>query len=163
MKGSDKYLIGIVVGIALLVIVAFVVVLARPEPEYRDDDSPDAVVHNYLLALRKDDYQRAYEYLSPTLDGYPENLDTFIEDAEADYNFRQDRDVALKVDPAVIIANSATVSVLETQSFDGGPMDSGQRDRNFDMKLREHEGAWKLVIGESYWNSCWYEPRNNCR
>jgi hypothetical protein len=162
MKGSDKYLIGIVVGIALLVIVAFVVVLARPEPEYRDDDSPDAVVHNYLLALRKDDYQRAYEYLSPTLDGYPENLDTFIEDAEAGYNFRQDRDVALKVESAKITANTATVRVLETRAYDGGPLDSGQRDREIDMKLRQHDGSWKLVEGDSYWYSCWDEPNEYC-
>ena len=156
MTGSDKYLIGIVAGIALLVIVALAVVLSRPEP--------DAVVHNYLLALRTDDFQRAYESLSPTLAGYPDNLDTFIEDVEdRGYYFRLDSDVALNVESAKISADTATVEVLETRAFDGGPMDNGQRYREFDMKLRQHNGSWKLVDGDSYWYSCWDDPEAYCR
>jgi hypothetical protein len=163
MKGSDKYLIGIVAGIALLVIVALAVVLSRPEPEYRDDDSPDAVVHNYLLALRTDDFQRAYECLSPTLAGYPDNLEIFIENVEdRSYKFRLDNEVALNVESAKIRADTATVEVLETRAFDGGPMDSGQVNRGFDMKLRQDNGAWKLVDGDSYWYSCWDDPKEYC-
>jgi hypothetical protein len=74
MKSTDKFLIGIVVGIVLLVVAAFVITLARPEPTYQVEGTPESVAHNYLLALQKEDYQRAYGYLSPTLKGYPVRL-----------------------------------------------------------------------------------------
>lgn len=64
MKGSDKTLALIVGGVVLLLIIAFGLVLLRPAPEYRDDVDPDGAAHNYLLALQRADYERAYSYIS---------------------------------------------------------------------------------------------------
>ena len=162
MKGTDKYLIGIVAGMVLLVVVAIVVVLLRPKPEYRSDDSPEAVVHNYLLALRTGDYERAYECLSPKLISYPKDLETFVEDIEDnEWNFRQNRDVALNVQSAKIRGATATVEVLETVAYIDGLFDSGQYDRKFDMKLRQEDGSWKLFDGDSFWTSCWTKVNSN--
>ncbi|HOF89582.1 MAG TPA: hypothetical protein PLZ36_15990, partial [Armatimonadota bacterium] len=69
MHTSDKWLIGIVIGAALLVCAAVAVTVLRPKPAYRADDTPAGVTHNYLLALKQRDYARAYGYLSPTLSG----------------------------------------------------------------------------------------------
>jgi hypothetical protein len=41
MKSNDRFLIGIVVGVLLLVIISFVVVLRQPLPTYRPDDTPE--------------------------------------------------------------------------------------------------------------------------
>ena len=54
MKTTDKILIGIVAGIILLIIVALVVTLSRPEPTYQPEDTPEGIAHNYLLALQKE-------------------------------------------------------------------------------------------------------------
>ena len=156
MKSTDKFLIGIVAGIGLLVVVAFLVVLTRPEPEYQDGDSPEAIVHNYLLALRQGDYERALEYLSPNLKGYPEDAQAFADDVDDSYSFRlDDRDVTIETQSATIRGNTATVEVLETSFSGGGLFSSGNYDRRFDMKLRQENGAWKLVDGDQYWTSCW--------
>lgn len=156
MKGPDKYLIGIVVGIALLVAVSFIVVLLRPQPEYRTDDSPESIAHNYLLALRKGDYERAYEYLSTNLISYPADLQTFVEDVEdRSWLFRTDQDVSLNVQSARIIGDVATVKVLETRFSNNGLFDSGQYEGQFDMKVRLEGDTWKLFDGDYYWNSGW--------
>jgi tetrahydromethanopterin S-methyltransferase subunit F len=156
MKGTDKFLIGLVIGIVLLVVVAFSVVLLRSKPEYRSDDSPEAVVHNYLLALRQGDYERAYECLSSNLESYPEDIEAFVEDInDRKRVFSQNRDVALNVQPAKIVGNTAIVEVLETTFYSGGPLESGQDERRFDMKLRQEDGKWKLFDGDRYWNFSW--------
>ena len=156
MKGTDKFLVGIVVGIVLLVVVAFSVVLLQPKPEYRSADSPDAVVHNYLLALRRLEYERAYEYLSPDLKSYPQDIDAFIEDVkDQPWNFAQDRDVALNVQSTKIVGDTATVEVLETNFNSVGLLDGGQYERHFDMKLRQEGGKWKIYDGVRYWYFRW--------
>ena len=156
MKGLDRYLIGIVVGIVLLVVASFIVVLLRPQPEYRSTDSPESTVHNYLLALRNDDYERAYAYLSTNLISYPADLQTFVEDVEnQSWLFRTNQDVSLNVQSARIIGDVATVEVLETRFSNNRLFDSGHYESHFDMKVRLEGDTWKLFDGDSYWNTCW--------
>lgn len=64
MKNTDKMLIAIVIGIVLLVVIALAITLTRPEPTYQAEDNPEGITHNYLLALQKKDYERAYVLLS---------------------------------------------------------------------------------------------------
>jgi hypothetical protein len=78
MKNTDKFLLAIVVGVVLLIVVAFAVVFTRPKPAYQSDDTPAGVVHNYLFALQEGNYERAYSYLSPSLDGYHLSLAAFL-------------------------------------------------------------------------------------
>jgi len=77
MKNTDKFLVGIVVGVVVLVATAFAVALLRPKPTYQLEDTPKGVAHNYLLALQQEDYKRAYGYLSPTIEGYPTSAEAF--------------------------------------------------------------------------------------
>ena len=58
MKNTDKFLIGIVVSIILLVVIVFAVVLTRPEPAYQTDDTASGVAHNYLLAIQREEFER---------------------------------------------------------------------------------------------------------
>jgi hypothetical protein len=156
MKSTDKFLIGIAAAIILLVVVAFLVVLTRPEPEYQSADSPEAIVHNYLLALLQADYERAHGYLSLSLKGYPENAQAFADDVDDSYSLRSDdRDVTIDTQSATIRGNMATVEVLETSFSSGDLFSSGNYSLRFDMKLRQENGEWKLVDGDRYWTSCW--------
>ena len=81
-KSSNRLLIAIVIGAVVLVGIAIGVTLLQPEPDYLTDDTPEGVAHNYLLALDKGEYQQAYSYLSPTLPGYPIDLESFTENVE---------------------------------------------------------------------------------
>jgi hypothetical protein len=156
MKGVDKYLIGIVVGIVLLVAVTVIIVLTRPKAEYRPDDSPEAIVHNYLLAIKETDYERAYEYISSEIRYYPEDLESFIEIVEDEpWSFGRRADSIVEVQSSRVSGDKTTVKVLETVYSSGGLFDSGQYDRNFDMKLHQDNGEWKLIDGDRYWYNCW--------
>jgi hypothetical protein len=163
MKGSDKFLIGIVAGILLLIVISLVVVLTRPEPEYRNGGSPEVTVHNYLLALRLKEYERAYGYLSPRLTGYPKDAEAFADDIDNRYSSRFGHgDTTIDVQSADMRGNMATVEVLETSFSDGDLFSSGNYERRFDMELRHENGQWKLMGGDRYWTSCWEQaPSDN--
>ena len=156
MKSTDKFLIGIVVGIVLLVVAAFVVTLTRPEPTYQAEDTPEGVAHNYLLALQKQDYQRAYGYLSPTLKGYPVSAERFAGNVEdSSWLFRLDTDTTLAVESARVTGNRAAAQVRESRFDGGGLFDSSQSTTIFEIKLQLENGQWKIVDADYYFAWCW--------
>jgi hypothetical protein len=158
VRGVDKYLIGIIVGIVLLVAVTMIIVLTRPKAEYLTDESPEAIVHNYLLAIKEADHDRAYGYISSEIDDYPEDLEVFIEVVEDEsWSFGGSGDSVVQVLSSSIRGDKTIVKVLETSYSSGGLFDSSQYDRNFEMKLHMENGRWKLVDGDLYWYSCWGE------
>jgi len=162
MKSTDKFLIGIVIGIVLLVVAAFVVTLTRPEPTYQAEDTPKGVAHNYLLALQKEDHQRAYGYLSPTLKGYPASAERFAENVEdSSWRFRLDTDTTLAVESARVTGNRAVVEVRESRFRGGDLFDSGQSTTVFEMEL-QLEDEWKIADSDYYFAWCWKRD-DGCR
>jgi len=159
MKSTDKFLIGIVAGIILLVVVVFLVVLLRPEPEYLAEDTPEGVTHNYLLALQNGEYERALDNLSSSVKHAPKDVNEFVEDIDGcSYRFRDlDRDTSLIVVSADIRGERAEVQIKQTVFYSGDMFDSNLIERVFEMRLKKQNGAWKLVDGDRYWCYCWNE------
>ena len=164
MKGTDKFLIGIVGGIVLLVVVVFIVVLLRPEPEYLDEDTPEGVVHNYLLALQKGEYERALDNLSSSVKHAPKDVNEFVEDIDGcSWRFRGlDRDISLIVVSADIRGERAEVQIKQTVFYSGDVFGSDLYESEFEMTLKQQNDAWKLIDGESYWCSCWND-KSGCK
>ena len=158
MKTTDKVLIGIVVGIVLLIVVALVVTLTQPT--YQAENTPEGVTHNYLLALQKEEYERAYGYLSPTLEGYPASVEEFAEHIHDDSRrFRLDTDTTLSVGSARITGSNATVTVRESRFRGGDLFDSGQSTEVFNMELDLQDGEWKIVYSSYYFRRCWDQEK----
>lgn len=71
---QDRFLLGILVFIALLVVASLALFFARQETQtYGAEDTPEGVIRNYSLSLQNRDFQRAYGYLAgkedkPTFD-----------------------------------------------------------------------------------------------
>jgi Tfp pilus assembly protein PilW len=66
---QDRFLLGILIGIALLVVAALVVFFTRQQDvAYRTGQAPEDVVHNYALALMNKDFEQAYGYLADLQD-----------------------------------------------------------------------------------------------
>lgn len=158
MKGTDKFLIAIVAGVVILVAVVFVLTLTRANaPQYQAEDTPQGVVHNYLVALQLEEYERALSYLSPTLAGYPADADQFAADIDrASYQFAgYGDDVSLAVESANVQGDKAKVAVRQTVFYRGSLFSTSESSSGFDVTLRREGGAWKIVTAGLYWSPCW--------
>jgi hypothetical protein len=150
---QDRFLIGILVGIAALVVIALVVFFLRQGSQsYVAEDSPEAVVHNYVLAVLDNDYEKAYGYLAD-LDNKP--------------TYEQFRDAFLKgmvnpnnsaVDIGQSDVNNDTASVEVALIYSpSDPFSTGYRDVQRAILVRQG-GAWKLssMPGYYFWDYGWY-------
>jgi hypothetical protein len=152
---QDRFLTGILIGIAVLIVAALVVFFTRRDPgNYVSENAPEGVVHNYVLAVLKKDYQKAYSYLAD-LDNKP----TFAQ-------FRQAFAVGrlnpagngIKVGAASVSGNDATVEVSMVYSA-GDPFSSGYNNVGSAQLVRQN-GAWKISTMPTYnlWDYSWYQP-----
>ncbi len=152
---QDKFLIGILVGIALLVIVAVVTVLARaPGSEaYISDDTPAGVVHNYFLALQRKDYDKAYAYLSDDLENKPD-MDQFIIEVDS---YGNDNERSLKIGEVREGDAHTQVELSITNYQVGNIFESNHYTSNDTALLRANDaGEWKLIqFPYPYWGWNW--------
>lgn len=149
-------LIGIVAGIIVLIVVALVVTLTTPEPTYLAEDNPEGVAHNYILALQRKEYGRAYGYLSQLLPGYPDSVEIFTQTVLANsYTFRIGSSEIVEVDSTTITGDYAEVWVSVTRFRSGDLFDSGVYSRSYKLELRLINGDWKIAGGNRYFRSCW--------
>lgn len=155
-KGIDKFLIAIVVGAIFLVVVVFIVVLTRPERDYLPEDTPEGVAHNYLFAIEEGDYQRAYGYLSPLVEGLPQNPDEFLSDVEDfSYSFNQDRVKNNQIESVNSGEEAAVVTIRETTFYEGGIFGSNEYSSTFKIHLSLENGEWKIFDADRYFPRCW--------
>jgi hypothetical protein len=160
MKNTDKFLIGIVIGVILLVAAAFTVAALRPKPSYQAEDTPEGVAQNYVLAIKQNDLQRAYGYLSPSIPGYPESFGIFASHvSDYSYNFRQsDESTTVSVTSVRVTGETATVAFRETSFSGGGLFDSSQSTITYALDLRRENEQWKITNSDQYyWHWCWDE------
>ena len=154
MRKTDKFLIAIVAGIVLLLIAAFAFVLLSPEPQYRSDDTPEATVHNYLLALQQEDFERALSELSQDVPNRPEDSSEMEWDiTQYPWQFERHGDTSLIIVGSRITGEHAIVTVAETRSYGIFPGDVSTQE--IVMRLKQEENGWKLIGGKSYWADDW--------
>ena len=152
---QDRFLIGILVFIGLLVVAALVLFLVRNRvPAYEAEDTPGGVLYDYALALQQNNYERAYSYLAEE-DGkpaYPAFRQAFL---------TQQLDPStstLQVGEVQTLENgeawvSVTVQSAGTDIFDRGWSNSAR------ATLVKQNGAWKISSMPSpYWSWEWYQP-----
>jgi len=153
---QDRFLIGILVGIGLLVLAALAVFFTRHQQvEYMPDGRPEDAVHNYVLAVMNKDYERAYSYLADLKDKPP------YED------FRQAFAVGrltagqagVKIGGADISGDGASVEIIMVYT-PGDPFSPGN-DSVGSAQLLLQSGAWKISSMPTYnlWDFGWYEEK----
>ena len=153
----DKFLIGIVAAALVLVVGAFLVARSLPEPVYQTEQTPEGVAHNYLLALRQRDFERAYGYISSHLVGYPDSVEAFEElvlDYPWDFGVDERGGGQLTLIETDVSGSHASVRVRETRFHSGGLFDSDQSTHTFRMKLKSESGRWRIRHAGRYWSHC---------
>jgi len=147
---EDRFLTVILIVIALLVVASVATFFLRQDNAvYLPEDTPEAIVHNYILAISDADYERAYGYLANE-----ENKPSF-EDFEANFLF-YDNSVGYKIGETTISGESAYVEVTVLENSGGVFFD--RYDYVETARLLKEEGEWKLIqMPYAYWSWGWYE------
>jgi hypothetical protein len=161
LNNSDKLLLAIVLGIIVLVIIAFVVIARRPQPQFQSLDTPEAVVHDYLLALQLGDYERAYGFLSPEI-AYPGDIDEFYDSLRLrPWEIEMSDNTSLVVESSQPVSGQS-VAVVVRQIYNNNTLFGGDSySDTFRMRVENDGQGWKLASGERFWSSCWGEE-NKC-
>ena len=153
---QDRFLIGILVGIALLVLIALGLFITRKgEQDYGPDDTPQGVIRNYVLALEKGEFQRAYGYLydaqdKPDLEQFRQSFLTNRLDTSG---------VALQIGQVREVGAEAIVELVVIHGG-SGPFNDVYRENTRALLEMDSTGAWKIVnLPYPYWNWDWYTPR----
>lgn len=151
---QDRFLTGILVGIVILVVAALGVFFTRKDNlTYVADDTPEGVVQNYVVALHKRDFEKAYQYLAnlkdkPTLEQFRQSfLNHNVDPTNA----------GLEIGKTELNGNSAivTLGVINSPS---DPFSTGYRNAEYAQLVNEN-GAWKIKqLPYNFWSYDWYQP-----
>ena len=150
---QDRFLTGILIGIAVLVVIALAVFFLRQGSQsYISEEAPEGVVHNYVLAVLNNEYEKAYGYLAdldnkPT---YEQFRDAFLTGVVNPDN------AAVDIGDAEITDDTASVEVALIYN-PSDPFSTGYRDVQRAILVRQN-GSWKLssMPGYYFWDYNWY-------
>lgn len=155
---KDPFLTGILIGIGGLVVLALALFLTRKQDAlaYVSEDTPEGVVHNYVVAVFQRDYEKAYGYLAdkdnkPTPEQFRE---AFLK------NYINPGNVGVDLGGTEFSGDEAFVTVyIQYDSSD--PFSSGSRNEDRAV-LIEQNGQWKLeqMPSGNFWGWDWYQATN---
>jgi hypothetical protein len=151
---QDRFLLGILIGIGLLVVAAVgIFFVRRTSLGYGPEDSPAGVLRNYIVAMEKNDYQRAYGYLAedtnkPTYDTFRQALLLHQINPET---------ASMSLGKTSISGDEALIDITIINSS-GDPFNAP--NRNLDRGLLKNQGGnWKIrTLPYPYFNWDWYQP-----
>jgi hypothetical protein len=139
--GVDRFTLGIVLGAVVLVALLCAVILARPnDSQPMDETRPAGVVHNFYLALLRNDPKTAYSYLSAEAQS-KQPYERFA----AQYSGPRPEQ-RLRIDDEQLEGDTARVTLRWSSGGGGGfPFGSGEFTSTRTVVLRREGEAWKLA------------------
>jgi len=153
---QDRFLTGILVGIGVLVVLALAVFFTRKDSQtYVSEDTPEGVVHNYVVAVLNKDYEKAYGYLAE-LEYKPKYEDFRRAFLNGEVN---PQNQAVDIGVSEIVGDTATVEIALIYTSND-PFSTGYRNPQIADLVRQN-GAWKLTLMPEYnlWGYNWYKEQ----
>jgi len=149
---QDRFLTGILIGIGVLVVFALVIFFTRKDSQtYVSEDTPEGVVHNYVLAVLNKDYPKAYGYLAdlkykPTYEEFRRSFSNYDVNPEGQ---------AVDIGKSDIHGDEAFVELSLTYAS-SDPFSTGYRNQQ-SADLVKQNGIWKLSsMPYNFWSYNWY-------
>lgn len=152
IKGIDRFLASILAAIFLIVVVAVVLVWRSPiakELEYSAGSNPEDVVHNFIVAVKKGNEERAKSYLSPEVLADIEERNSVLVRTNSRIS---GSGIRVVVELEGVEEGLATVNVDITYFASDAPplglfaiFDDNQYSLASVVRLRQFDGEWKIV------------------
>jgi hypothetical protein len=150
----DRFLMGILIFIGLLVVTALVLFFVRNDkPTYGSENKPEGVLTNYAVALQLHDYQRAYSYLAdkvnkPSYDIFRQAFLTRQLDVS---------NSALQIGNVQMLQNGEAWVTVTIQYAGSGLLNNGWSSTDKGT-LTQQGGTWKITyLPNPYWGWDWYQ------
>ncbi len=144
----------ILVAIVLLVVIATGLFFFRQGDQiYGTEDTPDGIVRNYILALQKNDFERAYGYLQEAT-GKPD----FTHFREAFVSHQLDiSNVAAQLGETSLSGSNASIDLIFVH-MGNGPFGNTSRETTSALLTQDQAGKWKITrLSYPYWGWDWYQ------
>lgn len=153
---EDRFFLGILIGIGLMVIVALIVFFSRPTTvRYVSDGTAAGVVQDYITALYARDFDRAYAFLAEADDKV--SLETFRTEAEFSL-IPSLNNTTVDVGPEEVSSSGNSAVVPITILRGGGVLDSADRSLQ-EVQLTRQDGDWKITWApDPLWIYGWMTP-----
>lgn len=150
---NDRFLIGILIGITLIVLLSVGIVLfTHNELTYQSDDTPEGVVNNYLIAWNQEDYDKVASYLYEA-NNKPEYQMILQSAYESKYSVDT---TSIRIEKSVIRGDEA--SVVVTLIYQPGDPFSTSTQSSDLVTFVKQDGAWKIKqFPYPYWGWDWYQ------
>ena len=152
----DRFLLIVLLVITALAALAVgLFFLRQGQQDYVSNDTPQGVVRNYVLALEKKDFQRAYGYLREG-QGKPE-----FERFRQDFLARQldISNTSVRIGETQPSGDDVLVGLVVIRSG-GGPFSDVYRESGSAVLTRDAARAWKITsMPYPYWGWDWYNPQ----
>ena len=150
---QDKFLLVVLLAITGLVLLSLVIFfIRRGSQEYSPESSPLGVVRNYVLALQKGDYPRAYAYLAEQ-QGKPD-----FEHFQSDFLTlkREILNVSVQLGSMEQTGEQALVFLSIIHPGNGPFGDVWREDTNA-LLSRDGTGSWTITrMPYPFWGVTWY-------
>lgn len=148
---QDRFLIAILAAVGILVVAALLVFFFRQDSQaYGAEDTPEGVVRNYIIAISKKDFERAYTALldAPDKPSYLEFQQSFL-------SHRLDpSNVSVRITDAKTTGDNAVVNLILTHG--GTRLFNGSWSELGSAMLVQQNGNWKIVeIPYPFWAWEW--------
>jgi hypothetical protein len=144
----DRFLIGILVGLVLLLIFAGLAVFLRQPPPELPADSPGGTVQRFYNAILKKDYDAAYLLLSDSMTDKPAH-DRFVQHnaTQASYNSGQQND-RIRLTTDTVTGDTAVVTANITHFYNNSNPFGGSNEwtETNTFTLRNEDGTWRITV-----------------
>jgi hypothetical protein len=150
----DRFLTAIIAGLALLAVAAVIFfTVQNKQVNYGAEDTAVRVLRNYIIAVQKKDYERAYSYLAnladkPTFEQFRRRL---VE------NQPQLEGITLQIGEQNNTNGTTMIQVRFDRS--GGNIFQMMSHEVNNAELEQQAGVWKLKnFMVPYWDWSFYQP-----
>lgn len=147
MKSSNRLLVtfGIVIGVLVVTGIVLGLTLGGQTASLLPEDTPEGTVQRYILAIKAEDYEKAYGYLSPAALAESTYFDTYEKWSQRYSRYRESRGWKATLGESTVTGDEATVEVTIDVFRPSVPFTDPVYTRRYDFHLDKEGTSWKMT------------------